>query len=87
MPIKNSVCRNLQAILDIDFLEEYDCVFWIARSILEINHKQSKLHGRISESRCARVAVVKTVHIGPEQAVIIQRTVKLQNSTPGFFHS
>ena len=71
-PIKVVSLGNLNAILGTDFLEEFDCMFRVGRGILEIGRRPVTLHRKDTITRCARVSVAKTVHIGPEQEVVIE---------------
>ena len=75
-PVKIVSLGNLDAILGIDILEDYDCVLRPARGILELGGKKLKLHRTLGENRCARITVAKTVHIGPEKEIVIQGHVQ-----------
>ena len=47
-------------------------MFRVGSGILEIGRRPVTLHRKDTITRCARVSVAKTVHIGPEQEVVIE---------------
>ena len=47
-------------------------MFRVGRGILEIGRRPVTLHRKYTITRCAKVSVAKTVHIGPEQEVVIE---------------
>ena len=83
VPVKVVSLGDKSTILGLDFMEEQECIFNVAKCTMKFNGHIITMHKRGS-TRCAHIQVRETIFVPPKYEMVIKGTAKSNHWVSNF---